>query len=430
MTGDPLHDQLLSPPLPKSAATPSYGGISGPHPLGPAVHGHSSRWAPAAQAIFTTESTSPYTILAANDLACLVFGVTKAEVRKMGILEVVQEERRAWLEDKLSSPGFGTTSGKQTPQSSQSQSQQPSPSSTTSFLLGRAGGVTAALLSRPNSRQSLKVNRRAQTDDGAGSSIVRSKVKGGLYHPSNKSRGVLLCGDVVPIRKRNGATGSASLWVKEKKAGLIWVLEEIHEDVAFISVNENAAVIKITGPTSSIWGENITRVGMDVGKLLPAIPRQGLDGKSGELDYAEISKRRYFTARNSGRVNIPAMVDRVPGGTDLRVSSFPHIAGIMVLSAKTLEITSSNSVFSAALFGQEKPDGRPITDLIPDFDRMLKILTDEDGVRLVDGMSQSVCRSMSLHIWEFDLQWSKHGQPNNSALQIFNANIVSRYRCS
>lgn len=387
VAGDSKREKILSPPLSQSIG-PSAFGLSGPHPLGQAVHGHSSRWTPAAQAIFTTQSTAPYTILAANDLACLVFGVTKAEVRKIGILEVVQEERRSWLADKLSQPGLfsGTDTGSKSPRQAGSHSQQSSPTSTTSFLLGR-GGVTASLLSKPNSRQQ-KPTRRAQTDDGAGSSLVARKkaVKGGLYHPSNKSRGVLLCGDVVPIQKRNGATGSASLWVKEKRGGLIWVLEEIHEDIAVLSFDGDAQVTKIVGATSPIWGEDITRVGIDIGKLIPRIPRQGMDGRSGQLDYAEISKRKYFTARNSGRVNIPCVVDRVPASTDLRISSYPHIAGIMVLRASTLEITSSNSVFSAALFGQEKPDGRRITDLIPNFDRILKILTEEDGVKLVDGL--------------------------------------------
>jgi protein-serine/threonine kinase len=386
---DSSHDQLASP----TTATSSSGLVtSTPHPLGPAVHGHSSRWAPAAQAIFTTESTAPYTILAANDLACLVFGVTKAEVRKMGILEVVREERRAWLVEKLGAPGSSASSdsGRPSPNSpSGSQSQQGSPTTSTNFLLGRATGVTAALLSRPNSRQSQKASpRRAQTDDGVGSSLVaRTKAtKGGLFHPSNKSRGVLLCGDVVPIQKRNGVTGSASLWVKEKRAGLIWVLEEIHEDVAVLSLDEDAQVTKFSGSTGPIWGEDYARVGMDIGKLIPRIPRQGIDSRTEEIDYAEVAKRKYFTARQFGRVNIPCIVDRVPGGTDLRVSSFPHIAGIMVLSAQDLQITSSNSVFSAALFGQEKPDGRSIMELIPDFDRILKILTEEDAVRLVDGL--------------------------------------------
>ena len=391
VAGDNLHDLLLlSPTVSNSAVPTSFMGT--PYSHGPAVHGHSSRWAPAAQAIFTTEAAAPYTILAANDLACLVFGFTKAEVRKMGILEVVREERRAWLEEKLKGPvsvseSESTKSGTRSP--GQTQSQQASPSaSTTSLFLGKSG-VTASLLSRPNSRQQKQTPRRAQTDDGAGSSIAAARkktVKGGLHHASNKSRGVLLCGDVVPIQKRNGATGSASLWVKEKRGGLIWVLEEIHEDVAIMSLDDDARVTKISGSTGPMWGEDSIQVGVDIGRLLPRIPRQGIDSRTGELDYAEVSKRKYFTARNSGRVNIPCLVERVPGGTDLRVSSFPHIAGIMVLSAGTLRITSSNSVFSAALFGQEKPDGRLITDIIPDFDRILNILTEEDGVRLVDGL--------------------------------------------
>ncbi|RDL40598.1 Protein kinase-like (PK-like) [Venustampulla echinocandica] len=386
-----FNDQLLSPTVPQSAGPWPTGKSAGLHPSGHAVHGHSSRWTPAAQAIFTTESTAPYTILAANDLACLVFGVTKAEVRKMGILEVVREERRAWLEERLQAPGTasGFSSGKQslrTPDSSQEQ--LPSSSNPAiSFLFGRSG-VTANLLNRPNSRQTQKPARRAQTDDGAGSSLVaRAKaVKGGLNHLGNKSRGVLLCGDVVPIQKRNGATGSASLWVKEKRGGLIWVLEEIHEDVVVLGLSDDAKVTKIDGSTTPIWGENIVRPSIDIGKLIPRLPRQGIDSRTGEIDYAEVVKRKFFTARNAGQANIPCLIDRVQGSTDLRVSSFPHIAGIIVLSAETLTITSSNSAFSAALFGQEKPDGRPITDLIPDFDRILKILTEEDGVHLADGI--------------------------------------------
>ncbi|KAG9246247.1 hypothetical protein BJ878DRAFT_540457 [Calycina marina] len=385
VSGDTLHEQLLSPTLPSTG--PSSLAVASSHPMGPAVHGHSSRWAPAAQAIFTTEGTAPYTILAANDLACLVFGVTKAEVRKIGILEVVREERRSWLEEKLGSsgppdsakPGIRSTGGPVAPV----------PTSTTSLLLGR-NSVTAALLGKPNSRQlkQQQQSRRAQSDDGAGSSIVaRSKAtKAGLFHPNNKSRGVLLCGDVVPIQKRNGATGSASLWVKEKRGGLIWVLEEIHEDVATISLDGDAKLTNISGALESIWGKKTARIGVDIGKMFPRISRQGIDGESGAIDYAEVASRRYFAARNSGCVNIPCMVDRVAGCTDLRVSSLPHIAGIMVLNATTLKITSSNSVFSAALFGQEKPDGRAITDLIPNFNHILALLTEEEDLELVEGI--------------------------------------------
>ncbi|KAI9737709.1 MAG: hypothetical protein M1818_005713 [Claussenomyces sp. TS43310] len=375
------NDNMLSPTGSHLSGSTS---LAMPHALGPVLHNHSSRWAPAAQAIFTTESSAPWTILAANDLACLVFGVTKAEVRRMGIMEVVREERRNWLEERLAQPG-SEAEHRSSSRSGQSQSQRMSPTPSTSALIGR-GGITAQLLSKPASRHTSK--GRAQTDDGAGSSLVARKktVKGGLNHSHRKSRGVLLCGDVVPIQKRNGATGSASLWVKEKKHGLIWVLEEIHEDVAYLSVDDDGKITKATGSTGPLWGEGANYVGVDISRLMPRIPRQGIDLRSGEIDYAEVAKMHYFTCRNAGRVNIPAVVEKMPGSTDLRVSSFPHIAGIICLGAETLSIQSSNSVFSAALFGQEKPDGLPITTLIPQFDRILQVLTEEDGVELVDGM--------------------------------------------
>ncbi|TDZ31297.1 Serine/threonine-protein kinase ppk6 [Colletotrichum spinosum] len=353
-----------------------------PNALGSAVHGHSTRWVPAAQAIFTTESKPPWTIIAANDLACLVFGVTKAEVRRMGILEVVQEERRAWLEKKLL---------QMDPEDSIKEAEDivppiPTSSSPTSSLLGGRGGITAQLLSKPNSRSQppKAVARKAQTVHSGDPNPP--KLRGGSRHQSSRSRGVLLCGDVVPIQKRNGATGSASLWVKEKRIGLIWVLEEIHEDMANIELDDDGLIQKISGATAPIWGFDSLRPGADVGKLIPRIPRQGIDPRTGEVDFAQIARRKFFTCPNPAKVNIPCTVEQVRGKTELRVSSFPHIAGIIVVDPETLKIQSSNSVFCGALFGFEKPDGMAIDALIPNFEKILHILTEEDHVQLQDGI--------------------------------------------
>ncbi|KAL0473653.1 serine/threonine protein kinase [Neurospora intermedia] len=366
-----------------SPARQSFSSVSSQPPaVSSAVHGHSTRWAPAAQAIFTTESKPPWTILAANDLACLLFGVTKAEVRKMGILEVVQEERRAWLERKLLQ-GSSDDAG----DGSESEIAKPVSNPPMSSILGsRGGGITAKLLSKPNSRnQPPKSNagRRAATIHNGD---PKPPKPGQGHHPATQSRGVLLCGDVVPIQKRNGATGSASLWVKEKKVGLIWVLEEIHEDVAYLTLDEEGVVLKLSGALGPIWGDENLKPGMDVGKLIPRIPRQGFDPRTGEIDYAQIAKRRYYTCRNSDRINIPATIDQVRGQSELRVASFPHIAGIVVVCPQTFTIKSSNSVFCGALFGHEKPDGLPVSHLVPDFEGVIRILKDEDGIDLVDGI--------------------------------------------
>ena len=370
-------DQLTSPammqPTPVSAHFPNA--------IGPTVHGHTNRWVPAAQAIFTTEAKPPWTIIAANDLACLVFGVTRAEVRKTGILEVVQEERRAWLERKL----LGKEHDDMDEPRPKSRQASPATSAASALLGGRAG-ITAQLLSKPNSRsqQSAYPERRAQTVHSGDPNPPRTRGSG--HHRSSLSRGVLLCGDVVPIQKRNGAKGSASLWVKEKRVGLIWVLEEIHEDKALVDLDEEGVVKGISGDTKAIWGLESTKPGVDIATLIPRIPRQGIDPNTGEIDFAQIRRRKFFTCPNSRKVNIPCTIEQVQGKLQLRVSSYPHIAGMIVVEPDTLHIRSSNSVFCGALFGFEKPDGMSINALVPKFDKILDMLTEQEGLELLDGI--------------------------------------------
>ncbi|KAL5116422.1 serine/threonine protein kinase [Pleosporales sp. CAS-2024a] len=364
-----VHQLVSVPTIP-----PSFSNVPGPHSAGSAPHGYGSRYTPAAQAIFTTEAHSPWTITSANDLACLVFGVTRAEVRKLGILEVVRADRRKWLEEKLRNPDIGSkTTSRDGP--------NPALNQATNMKVG--AGVTARLLSKPSSR--VVAARKAKTDDGSGSSYYNAKKAGKLNHESKGSRGVLLCGDVIPIQKRNGATGSASLWVKEKRGGLIWVLEEIAEDVVYINVDEVGCVLKGWGAIDAVFGSDRLRRGMDLKRLLPGIPR--LKGtNTGGLDYDEIAAVLSYTARTSNSINIPVTVESIPGELTFRVSSFPHIAGIIVLSSSDLRVTSSNSVFSAALFGQPRPEGLHIAKLIPAFDKILHVMTDEDKIDLVDGI--------------------------------------------
>lgn len=356
---------LLSPP-PVSIFTR-------PFNTGANVHGHANRWVPAAQAIFTTEAQAPWTILAANDLACLVFGVTKAEVKSLGILEVVREDRRSWLEERLRSPGVEETTKSRR---ATSKSTRVTPSSANS--LSMRGGVTAHLLSKPSSRQ--LASQRSQT---VGVGYKKKPSKGASQHNANKSRGVLLCGDVVPILKRNGNTGSASLWVKEKRGGLIWVLEEITEDVVSLTLDENGYIINAEGPKEIFWGESSITARINIESLIPNLPST-LGSAATNVNL--INEVQYYAAQNYEGVYIPASVTMEAHSRTLRVSSFPHIAGIMVLSSETLEITSSNSVFSAALFGRPDPDGLKITQLIPQFDKILELVMGEEETVLTDGV--------------------------------------------
>ncbi|KAJ5888238.1 hypothetical protein N7495_008279 [Penicillium taxi] len=342
----------------------------------PVLHTHSSKWTPVSQAVFRTECDAPWTIIAANDLSCLIFGVAQSEVRRLSILEVVQKEHRKWLEAKLRDPS--TDAAARTPLPPE----RPNIRAVNPKYrgLGNGNGLTAQLLSKPSSRE--KASRRAQTDDGYGSSKRNPR---NVNHPATKSRGVLLCGDVVPIQKRNGAKGSASVWVMEKRGGLIWVMEEITENIATVQCDDSWNVVSAHGDIDKIWGPSVIRKGQPITELLPRLPFESLE-TSPENGVAKIVDLRHFAARTAVGVCIPVTVGRADGPRMLQVSSFPHVAGMMVLSSTTLTVISSNSVFSSALFGQERPEGRHITELVPGFDEILDVLTEEDNVPLVDGI--------------------------------------------
>lgn len=379
---------------------------------GSALHAHGSKWSPVKQAVFRTEASAPWTILAANDLACLIFGVTQAEVRKLSILEVVHEERRQWLESKLRDPSTDAAAKFQNPPD-RSRISPVNPKST-----GMGNGVTAKLLSKPPSRQ--KAPRRAQTDDGFGSS-TRSTRK--ANHSTSKSRGVLLCGDVVPIQKRNGSTGSASFWVMEKHGGLIWVLEEITENIAYVLCNETGHIVEARGDMDKIWGEKVVKPGVSIIDLLPRLPRDCVEDPS-EAGFTKIAEMKHFAARTSAGVCIPTTVSKADGVRHLRISSFPHVAGMMVLSSSTLNIISSNSVFSSALFGQERPEGLHITELIPEFEDLLHVLTEEDKLPLVDGIvipEHSFRRARALSIL-------REGKANAASLFLQPTGLPARHR--
>ena len=164
------------------------------------------------------------------------------------------------------------------------------------------------------------------------------------------------------------------------------VVEEIAEDVTYLAVDEIGSVLRGKGNIEAIWGMERLRKGMDVMRLIPAFPK--LKGThTGALDYDAIARLRGFTARTSNGILTPIIVDPVEGEVGaFRVSSFPHITGIVALDPTTMKISTSNPVFSSALFGHENTDGMPITDLIPNFDALLCVITDEEQVELVDGI--------------------------------------------
>lgn len=333
------------------------------------VHSHSSKWTPPAQAFFRTDADTPWTIVAANDLACLTFGVTRAEVRTLSILGLIQQERRQWLENRLRPP-------EPVVESPQSIEVANSPNGHISNI-GAKGGITARLLSKAPSRV---VKTQASKN---GSAIPPKPVPSPApkNHVPRKSRGVLLCGEILPIQKRNGTIGAASFWVMEKRGGLIWVVEEVIEDVAYLQYDSSRRLAGSSGDTENIWGETL-RSGAKLRFLIPKLSFEDMDNPV--FDGEPILG--HYTASTIGGVNVPTCVAKVKGKMELRVSSLPNIAGVMILHPSTFQITSSNSIFSQALFGYAESNGMHINELISNFTQILELLLQEDNNPLEEGL--------------------------------------------
>ena len=136
----------------------------------------------------------------------------------------------------------------------------------------------------------------------------------------------------------------------------------------------------------AIFGREID--GLSVSEVLPFLDR---DDK-GVLEWGRVSwKARYsanFEDGPEGRGFVPCTVEVLKtdlpkseeeGTVDLRISYLPHIAGVLVLDAKELTITSSNSAFSSALFGRRNLCGLEIGEVLPNFRRLIRFLAREQA---------------------------------------------------
>lgn len=153
---------------------------------------------------------------------------------------------------------------------------------------------------------------------------------------------------------------------------------------------KSESIISSDGQVVAIFGREI--VGLTVRDVLPFLDR---DDKC-ILEWNRISwKARYcanFKDDDEGqgwvpctievlKADIPSCDDDDSGKVDLRVSYLPHIAGVLVLDAHTLTITSSNSAFSSALFGRRNLCGLEIGEVLPNFRRLIHFLAREQNLQ-------------------------------------------------
>lgn len=219
---------------------------------------------------------------------------------------------------------------------------------------------------------------------------------------------VLLCGDVLPVTKRLGV-GAASLWIKERSQGLIWVIEEIEEAVSTVTLDAtDDSIVSCDGHPAKVFDRESV-VGERVSTILPTLPRS----PDGRLDPAVIDAHANYAVRDRlGFVPCTvALSDRDAASKTLRVSFLPHVAGMILVSADRLIIKSANAVFTSSLFGYTDLRGRSINDIIPQFEDMLQHLGQLDDQTFDEGdiIPELVFRTAARKVAGLDLDLPLRG---------------------
>ncbi|CAG8507435.1 1919_t:CDS:2 [Diversispora eburnea] len=325
--------------------------------INPASALHSpTRFTPQNQAIITTDSQS--NILNANDIACLIFRYSRAEILSIKALDLIASPFREKQEK--------------------------------------------ALASRPQDDH----------DCEAVLACVPISILGIL------KSGKFLLG--IPIQRKNEETSAASLWLKVKKdefgnSFFIWIFEEIIETTMTVEIDEKGIIQKSHGDVKALYGFSPEEIiGKCVTTLIPALETVRFNEADDtniedtvdlttlytRLDIDKINKIKFYGSRSKNGANFPIIgkisTQSIPEESQqenhssiiyrLKIISIPTIAGVITTHSTGI-IQSCNTDFVKYLFGvgaQELIGKRRIKSLLPQFPRFIEILSSERP--LVEGI--------------------------------------------
>lgn len=296
------------------------------------------------QSIVTVESDFPWSFKAANDLACLMFGVLKSMIKNLTLIDLIAPQFRSFVTDRLTK-AIGNFSDRHSPHNNRN--------------IIFAGEIIA-------------ISRHAE-GDFAWTSIWAQK-KGNMIicmfeQITCDAFDVTLLCDVETYPKQLYSVKSV-----EEVAGKL------------VSKLDAADTRDLTKLSEAIYSDI---------KIL-AESHEEADQCDWE-DSSLLNRHRYFTLQLSEHENIPCALTSYPLEKDdqkyeikLKIHSMPYIAGMFVVDFATFNVLSCNKAIAKNLFGVSHDDllGSSIDKVIPMFSKILQTgLSDQDStVKLVPGM--------------------------------------------
>lgn len=294
------------------------------------------------QSVFTVEDITPWNLKAANDLACLMFGVSKNMIKNLTLMDLIAPQFRHFVTERLTK--------------SMSESLDKNGSQQLSIIF--AGEIIA--ISR-------------QADHAFAWTSMWAKKRGNL---------IICMFEQIPC-----------------DAFDIVVLADIDsypkEQYAITSVQEIAG--KLLSPHWKDSLKTLEQFSNSLDHELSSLARSHGDDKDAcdTADSERINKIRYFTLQ-IWEENIPCAVTSYPLELNddkfeikLKFHSMPYIAGMFVVNFSDYEILSSNNAIANNLFGKSSEEilHHSVDEIIPDFTKILETgLKDQNDIKVMPGL--------------------------------------------
>ncbi|CCE82076.1 Piso0_002772 [Millerozyma farinosa CBS 7064] len=312
--------------------------------IGRPFHLMSSSKRTLPQSVFTVQSEAPWNVKAANDLAFLVFGVSKKIIETLTLMDIIAPQFRELVSQRISESYAREIMGRK--------------NSTGGKDIIFSGEIIAVM--RPADKSYAWTSMWAKRNGGIIICMFEQIPCDAFDVIVSKTRDSSDDYDVVSI---NEVEGRLATNIKEKGEGL--KLADLYPSMS-----------------SELEDED---------EILDHYISQDVN------DAERINSTRYYTLNLGNSENVPCAITSFPSETDsekselkLKVHSLPYMAGIFVINASSFQILSCNNSISKNLFGRPLSDlqDKSIESIIPDFRNILQtgIKSQPDNIEVVPGL--------------------------------------------
>ncbi|CAR27740.1 hypothetical protein ZYGR_0N02260 [Zygosaccharomyces rouxii] len=345
--GDDEDEEFLE--LHAGSQSPLNVGIPG-HEYGRVLHTFTSGKNVAPQAIFTCSQQHPWAFKAANDLACLTFGVSNNALKALTLLDLIHTDSRNFVLNKIMS-----TEGQELVFSGEVVAIAQPGNGT-----GGPNLIWASFWAKRKNGMLVCVFQKVPCDyvdvllDVEDYSIKSVSGGGELFWGQGGGDSVKSSTSEDALSKKDDSGNEKEPHLNKKKT-----VKFVHEHRDIKEISASLAQLIDDVLQSRLMAED--------DDLLPMPIRVA----------NHVNDTRYFTLNNLSN-NIPGAVSLTILNDELKlkIHSLPYEAGLFVIDSHSLNLISSNKSIFKNMFGRHFADmaGKPITNIIPSFANMIQFI--------------------------------------------------------